>query len=65
MNNLKKDTVEKLLDKLVQDYGSGLLPEERFFKKEDIPAYVYNLFIGNYVFSYEDFKELLKLMNNK
>lgn len=60
-----KKGVEKLLDKLVQDYGSGRPPEERDFKKENIPAYIYNLYNGNYQFSYKDFKSLMELMEYK
>lgn len=65
MNSQVNKGVEKLLNKLVQDYGSGLPPEERYFKKKDIPAYIYNLYNGNYQFSYNDFKQLIKLMEEK
>lgn len=60
-----KNKIEILLDKLVNDYGSGLPPHERVFKEKDVPAYIYNLYNGSYEFSYDDFKNLLKLIKEK
>lgn len=64
MKSLQQSKAEKLLNKLIQDYGSGLPPEERVFKKKDVPAYYYNLFNGKYEFSYKDFKELVDHINH-
>lgn len=62
MNNqapiLTKGT-KQLLDQLVNDYGSGLPSNERIFEIKSIPAYIYNLFRGQYEFSYKQFQELL------
>ena len=65
MKSLQQSKAEKLLNKLIQDYGSGLPPEERVFKQEDVPAYIYNLYRGNYEFSYDDFKKLMELITYK
>ena len=65
MKSLEQSKAEKLLDKLIQDYGSGLPPEERVFKKQDVSAYIYNLYRGQYEFSYDDFKKLLQLIQEK
>lgn len=62
MKSLEQSKAEKLLNKLIQDYGSGLPPEERMFKSKDVPAYIHNLYKGNYVFSHEDFKKLMDLI---
>lgn len=65
MNSQENKGADKLLNKLVQDYCSKLPPEERGFKKENIPAYLYNLFNGNYQYSYNTFKDLMKLIESK
>lgn len=65
MKSLEQSKAEKLLNKLIQDYCSGLPPEERIFKSKDVPAYIYNLYRGNYEFSYEDFKKLMELITYK
>lgn len=62
MNNqapiLTKGT-KQLLDQLVNDYASGVPKDERKFNINCIPAYIYNLFKGQYEFSYKQFQELL------
>ena len=62
MKSSEQSKAEKLLYKLIQDYGSGLPPEERIFRCKDVPAYIHNLYKGNYVFSHEDFKKLMDLI---
>lgn len=65
MKSEKQSKAEVLLNQLIQDYGSGLPKDERVFKKKDVPAYLYNLYNGNYSFSYEDFKKLMELITYK
>jgi hypothetical protein len=59
-----KTEVEDLLYKLVQDYHSTLPVEERIFNPNDRAALIYNLFQGNYKFSFNTYNELFKLFCN-
>lgn len=49
---------KELLQKLISDYKSGLLPEERIYSPGDGPALIYNLTNGNYSYSFKQMKEL-------
>lgn len=54
---------QKLLDQLVQDFGTpGMLPEERVFKKENASAYIFNLLRGNYQWSVTVYQELFNFL---
>jgi len=59
-----KTEVEKLLYKLVQDYKSTSSIEERIFNPNDRAALIYNLFQGNYKFSFNTYNELFKFFCN-
>lgn len=48
----------ELLNKLVLDLKSKLPPEERVYNKKDNASLIYNLFRGNYEFSYKQYKEV-------
>ena len=53
-------STRKLLKKLVNDYCSQLEPKRRFFRLEDAPGYIYNLFQGKYTFSAKQYKEIYR-----
>ena len=53
-------STRKLLKKLINDYNSSLEPARRFFRVEDGPAYIYNLFRGKYTFSAKQYKEIYR-----
>ncbi len=57
MENLST-TAKKLLNNLIQDYKSGIPANERQYELKDNEPLLYNLFCGNYNFSYKIFKEL-------
>ena len=61
--NVKAD-VEDLLYKLVQDLKSTMPVEERVFHPDDRASLIYNLFQGNYKFSFETYNELFKFFCN-
>lgn len=52
----------ELLDRLVKDYNSGMLEHERVLEAKSAPAYIYNLFVGDYQFSYKQFKEIYEYL---
>ena len=62
-NPLSKDA-QKLLDKLIADATSGLLVHERILNPKNASIYIYNLFIGDYRFSYSTFKEILTYLQD-
>lgn len=47
-----------LLNKLILDLRSKLPPEERVYNKKDNASLIYNLFRGEYQFSYKQYKEV-------
>ena len=47
-----------LLNKLILDLKSKLPPEERIFNEKDKASLIYNLFRGNYDFSYKQYTEV-------
>ena len=61
-NPLSKDA-QKLLDKLVQDTSSKMRIDERVFNPQSAPTYIYNLFTGEYSYSYNTFKELFNYLS--
>jgi hypothetical protein len=66
MNLSNRAKAEKLLERLVNDYGSLMPPNERVFKKEAASSYIYNLFIAEkYKFSSDDLKYLFELILEK
>lgn len=48
----------ELLKKLMLDFKSKLPPEERIYSKKYNASLIYNLFKGEYQFSYEQCKEV-------
>ena len=56
---------EELLESLVADYSVTMPESERVFDRGRIASYVYNLFRGNYRFSFSDFKQLVQLMTER
>jgi len=57
-NALLSAGASELLNKLVEDLRSKLPPGERDFDKKDNASLIYNLFMGNYEFSYKQYKEV-------
>lgn len=57
-------SAQKLLNRLVKDTCSKLKEEERIFNKNNGAIYIYNLFIGEYDYSYKTFKELFEYLQN-
>lgn len=57
-NVLLSAGASELLNKLVLDLKSKLPPEERIYNKKDNASLIYNLFRGNYEFSYKQYKEV-------
>ena len=57
-NVLLSAGASELLNKLVLDLKSKLPPEERVYNKKDNATLIYNLFKGNYSFSYKQYKEV-------
>ena len=57
-NVLLSAGASELLNKLVLDLKSKLPPEERIYNKKDNASLIYNLFRGNYDFSYKQYKEV-------
>ena len=57
-NVLLSAGASELLNKLVLDLKSKLPPEERVYNKKDNASLIYNLFKGNYEFSYKQYKEV-------
>ena len=57
-NVLLSAGASELLNKLVLDLKSKLPPEERIYNKKDNASLIYNLFRGNYKFSYKQYKEV-------
>lgn len=57
-NVLLSAGASELLKKLVLDFKSKLPPEERIYNKKDNASLIYNLFRGNYEFSYKQYKEV-------
>ena len=47
-----------LLNKLILDLKSKLPPEERVYENKDNASLIYNLFRGEYDFSYKQYKEV-------
>lgn len=62
-NVLLSDGASDLLNKLVLDFKSNLPPEERVYNKKDNVSLIYNLFKGNYAFSYNQYKEVYEAIN--
>lgn len=52
----------KLLNTLIADLKSTLPPEEQIYKDADNKVLIYNLFRGNYHFSYSQYIELCKCL---
>ena len=57
-NLLLSAGASELLNKLILDLKSKLPPEERIYNKKDNASLIYNLFRGNYDFSYKQYKEV-------
>jgi len=57
-NVLLSAGASELLNKLILDLKSTLPPEERVYNKKDNASLIYNLFRGNYDFSYKQYKEV-------
>lgn len=55
----------ELLDKLVSDFKSKLPVGERVLEDNDYPSLIYNLFNGDYDFSYKIYKELFNYLINR
>ena len=53
-----------LLEKLILDLYIKLPPEKRIYNKKDNPTLIYNLFTGNYSFSYKQYKEIYNALLN-
>lgn len=54
---------EILLNKLIDDYYTS--KDNKKLNYNDSPAYIYNLFIGKYNFSFNQFKEIYEYLNKK
>lgn len=57
-NVLLSAGASEFLNKLMLDFKSKLPPEERIYNKKDNASLIYNLFRGNYEFSYKQYKEV-------
>jgi len=55
----------KLLCELVNDLHSTHKPEDRVYRKQDNPSLIYNLFNGNYGFSFNNYKEIITVLYSK
>lgn len=54
---LSADAYE-LLNKMILDLKSKLPPEEQVYNKKDNVSLIYNMFRGNYEFSYKQYKDV-------
>jgi hypothetical protein len=64
MTNQLSKAAQELLDKLVADYSSKMREDEREFNPKHASSYIYNLFRGEYNFSYKTYKELFDYLSS-